>query len=1127
MDDIEQDARLAQLTAEMAWLRRLARALLRSDESADLAQETWLAARDRVPTDGRPLRPWLSRVARNLAVSKARARQRREARERESASLVEAQSRPDELVQRVELQKLVATEVLGLADPYRSTILLHFFDELTCAEIARRLQLPEGTVRRRLKVGLDELRARLDNKTRKSGAGLAALAPLAAAAAPKPAVATTVGVVAMKKVVIGALLVLVLLASAVLWRARHRLASSSDHDRPALNATNQASAVESAPHGGAGVPAWTSAADANSRHVAGRVLAGNAPVPGAKVRLEFAIGDDRSAMVLATVTADRDGRFDFGAQPGLRFSISADAPGYVAASVTVQAGNPTTDPARLVLRLGACHARLFGTVTDSSGTGIPSALVATAGFSGGHADDHGKYEVCAPSGIVSLRVAASGYGTRTVSVHVYGDLRRDFMLIPEAIISGAVVDRSGRPIAGALVTAFLDVSAMHEITEVSRVADGAGHFQLDGLQPGKYHVIARAEGLGADAPVLVLATPAHPARDVRVVLSRRAHISGRVLLSGAPVNGARIRAGTTDGDRSDATFSDANGRFVLEGVPRGHVSFSVWPYAVQSPTSLTVDDEALDGITVELAALGVLHGRVTRRGQPVAGAEVRCSTGTPKTTTTDLDGQYTFEGLPAGPSRLAAQELDVAKAYSAGQFVTIAAGENRQVDIELSSSAEASGVVVDEHERPVAGVDVKLQMIDGRDWCEALSQPNGAFDCVAMRGGGDYRVAVYAAPGEGLAFPPATGTDFPLVHVADGNAVITGIRIAIANRRASIRGRVVDDHGTGVADVAIEANGQQSDPLTVPTIFTDPSGAFEIRDLVPGTYSLHARAPDGAETAQDGVAAPSDSVELRLAPLGGIDGEVEGFDAPPMIWAFATIGSTPTSVEPTIDGNKFHFVALAPAQYVVKARSADESAEEIVVVAAGRTAHVTLTSRARGRIEGTVTDLATKAPISGMKCNAGESQSGSTAAFDLSTSQGTTDIQGDFSLPAPGGSTVVMCMSSDPQLSDAGAVVEVSALTTTHVNLVAVRAVPPLGNPGFEVLPSQFPATVRSIDQSGPAAAAGLEVGDQVLAVDDTAVAGLAPSGVMNLVRSRRSGTPVSVTVMRAGKVFTLGLAVR
>jgi protocatechuate 3,4-dioxygenase beta subunit len=396
-----------------------------------------------------------------------------------------------------------------------------------------------------------------------------------------------------------------------------------------------------------------------------------------------------------------------------------------------------------------------------------------------------------------------------------------------------------------------------------------------------------------------------------------------------------------------------------------------------------------------------------------------------------------------------------------------------------------------------------------------------------MRGGGDYRVGVYGAPGEGLAFPPATGTEFPLVHVADGSAVVTGIQIAIANRRASIRGRVVDDRGAGFADVAIQASGRQSDPRVVPTIFTDANGAFEIGDLVPGTYSLHARAPDGAETAQARVAAPSDNVELRLAPLGEIDGDVEGFGAPPTIWAFATIGSTPTSVEPTVAGNTFRFVALAPARYAVEARGADESAEQVVVVEPGRTAHVTLTGHARGQIEGTVTELATKAPIAGMKCSAGVSQSGAAAAFDLSASQGTTDTQGNFSLTAPGGSAIVMCVSSDPHVSDAGTVVEVSALVSTHVSLVAVRAVPPLGDPGFDLLPSQFPATVRAVDGSGPAAAAGLQVGDQLLAVGGTSVAGLAPSGAMNLVRSHPPGTPVAVTVMRVGHSRTMTIAVR
>ena len=187
---------------------------------------------------------------------------------------------------------------------------------------------------------------------------------------------------------------------------------------------------------------------------------------------------------------------------------------------------------------------------------------------------------------------------------------------------------------------------------VSLIADGQGRFQLDGLMPGTYDVIAKCDGLGTDTPALVLATPARPARDVRVMVTRRARIGGRVVLAGEPVNDARIRAQTANGDPSDSLFSDVDGRFVLRDVPRGQVTFSAWPYAVQSPESVTVADLPVEDLTLEVSALGKLHGRVTRRGQPVPDAQVRCSTGTPKSTTTGADGEYVFDGLPAGPCRL-------------------------------------------------------------------------------------------------------------------------------------------------------------------------------------------------------------------------------------------------------------------------------------------------------------------------------------------------------------------------------------------------------------------------------------------------------------------------------------------
>jgi DNA-directed RNA polymerase specialized sigma24 family protein len=49
MEEADCNARLAQLTAEMEWLRRLSRALLRNDDAADLAHDAWLIAAERGP----------------------------------------------------------------------------------------------------------------------------------------------------------------------------------------------------------------------------------------------------------------------------------------------------------------------------------------------------------------------------------------------------------------------------------------------------------------------------------------------------------------------------------------------------------------------------------------------------------------------------------------------------------------------------------------------------------------------------------------------------------------------------------------------------------------------------------------------------------------------------------------------------------------------------------------------------------------------------------------------------------------------------------------------------------------------------------------------------------------------
>jgi DNA-directed RNA polymerase specialized sigma24 family protein len=61
------------VSANAAWLRRLAVALCRDPASVDdMVQETWLAALRRPPDPERPAAPWLATVLRNLVRTRAR-----------------------------------------------------------------------------------------------------------------------------------------------------------------------------------------------------------------------------------------------------------------------------------------------------------------------------------------------------------------------------------------------------------------------------------------------------------------------------------------------------------------------------------------------------------------------------------------------------------------------------------------------------------------------------------------------------------------------------------------------------------------------------------------------------------------------------------------------------------------------------------------------------------------------------------------------------------------------------------------------------------------------------------------------------------------------------------------------
>lgn len=157
------------LLAHADWVRRLARQLVAEEDRADdLVQETWVAALSRPPRHGQNLKSWLAIVVRNLARKRGREESRRRRREAKVGDPTSTPHRtpsqthrPDHALQQALLQRHVIDAVIELEEPYRSTVLLRYFSELSPAVIAEEQRTSVETIKTRLKRGLKRVRERI------------------------------------------------------------------------------------------------------------------------------------------------------------------------------------------------------------------------------------------------------------------------------------------------------------------------------------------------------------------------------------------------------------------------------------------------------------------------------------------------------------------------------------------------------------------------------------------------------------------------------------------------------------------------------------------------------------------------------------------------------------------------------------------------------------------------------------------------------------------------------------------------------------------------------------------------------------------------------------------------------
>ncbi|HEY1588003.1 MAG TPA: sigma-70 family RNA polymerase sigma factor, partial [Polyangia bacterium] len=877
-------------------------------ERDDVVQQVWIETL-RKGRRARALRPWLFGVMRNLARTELRRDTSRRARE-EAAKPATATPQPDELVERVELEREVASALLEIAEPYRSTLLLRYYEDLAPTEIARRLKIPPGTVRWRLKQGLELLRANLDARFKGDRRRWAlALVPTAAAARGglgNVAIATIGGLLIMKlsTKVAAAVAVLLLLVAGGVTLFRHAATTnevSRAHPGVAWRVPGGIGATTNAPPtvAGVAVPSWFGQRGAPLRRIAGRVTFAGAPVSNATVELQSDL-TDAGLLRPSKRRTGGDGLFDFGTQPPAKFSVAATADGRSPAIIEIDTRDPTSAAERLELRLGGCESQLFGHVSDSSGGPIADAQVCLApprASACGATDPSGAYKICLAPHQNLVAVAATGYGAVYDRFDYTGRrVQRDYKLAPEGTIVGRVIRAdTNAPVAHASVRSSSAESGLRIASPGATTTNEAGRFTISGLAGGRHRILAFAEGVASAEPVEVNVEPGQSSGEVLLRLVPSSRLSGVVTDGRDPIVGATVSLGFGASRESLDAVTQPDGSFVIDPVARGVGMLTVRDYDVREPKTIKIDRADVSGVRVLVDTMASVAGHVTFQGKPLAGALVSDAPQIYKAYA-EPDGSYVVHGLPAGRYHMQATDPSTF-AYGDGPDLVLTKGEKRTgVDIDVNRTAKISGIVVEPDGTPVSGVSVSFEMLQFADWGQDITSPDGTFCARYLRGGGDYRASVLAAAQTTVHLKLA-GDSAPIVNVKDGTAEVTGVRLVVQRDHLSISGRTVDGDGQPFSDVRVVAfraddmtGSMLDDHFAHPSAISAADSSWSIADLDSATYTLRARAGDGSEGILRGVAAGQNNVVITLQAAGAINGTLVGFSSPPAVRAVRQVG---------------------------------------------------------------------------------------------------------------------------------------------------------------------------------------------------------------------------------------------
>ncbi len=895
--------------------------------------------------------------------------------------------------------------------------------------------------------------------------------------------------------------------------------------------------------------------------------AGGGPIRGAMVcALPVVRGGSHHDLPTCARTND-GGTYEITGSVGAAVRLHASASGFrpgryvdpASGESTVSFGAMASKGRNLVLERGGVPVR--GVVRDAAGGEIQGALV-TVGPArpwdslevhsgvGGFSDGDGAFEVWSEPGDVVVRATAEGYAPASRRGVAPGFV--EITLTPESVIAGRVV------LAGTdegVADVMVEVGAIG--TELSGVptrarTDAGGRFRFAQLTPGRYKPHAKTDHLQGEARESVLLGVGETSDDVVIELHDAPMVEGRVLFADAKRGCAS--GGVTLGDELDSTLGeelDASGRVRFPAVPPGDYAVSVYcadGIASLSYPVVSVRAQDVTGLEWFVEPGGSIAGRVeSSAGEPVAGWQVHIDPASPPGTgritsgnvLTGEDGAFELGGLLPGDYRVSARGDGYVPPEPSA--IHLDAGDHvADVVLSLGGGATVRGTVTDASGTAIPSADVTLVASGSTARRATVTTEKGEFE---FRGVEPGQARLRACHRVGCSDDEAGWVE---VDVVAGRA--TTVTLAVSAAAGTITGTVIDDGGAALADVFVDARleGAPGSGAGTPPVMTDGDGTFSLSELPPGRYTVRAMRRGGGEATAHDVAV-GDDVELRIIATGSISGRVELASGDPATRFSVSISGRPpaqarTETFTSADGS-WRLEDVVPDTYTVRAKAiAGDATKEGVVVPSGAPADpLVLVLEGRASLEGRIVDATTGDPIADVAVLAAPSGT-ARPPWVLSTFEGgphISDHAGAFRLDdVPTGSIIVWAIPRDWESAThaparlrartaAGSVTRLPALRLARRRIAHGR---PPGDLGFTVDPSEPGAeseldavVVASVRSRGPAHAAGLRVGDSIIAVDGTDVTGdgmhlfyeLTRIDVGTLVRlTLASGAEVSITAV-------------